>query len=356
VAAVWCSAGMAGQNRSSTTGPRRSVPGRSLSVLTVTNMWPRPDRTHYGTFVASQMRSVAEAGVDLRVHVIDARTNKLAYVRGALSMLGLNFGRRRYDLIHAHTGHCGVLARLQWRYPVLTSYVGYDLYGKPRAGGGITLKSRIEAALFRLTAPLMSATITKSAAMERLLPARARAKNTVLPNGVDFDRFRPMSRSDSRRRLGWPEDEPAALWVGNPQLPRKRLELAERVIEVARERVPDLSLRVCWDADPDEIPVWMNAADALLFTSQAEGSPNVVKEAMACNLPIVTVAVGDTAEVVDGARHCRVLTTDDPAALREALLACLEASPERSDGRERIGGLELTAVAGRLIEIYAATA
>jgi teichuronic acid biosynthesis glycosyltransferase TuaC len=298
------------------------------------------------------MRSVAQAGVNVRVHVVDARTNKLAYLRSALSMLSLNFGRRQYDLIHAHTGHCGVLARLQWRYPVLTSYVGYDLYGKPRAGGGITVKSRIEAAIFRLIAPLMAATVTKSAAMEQLLPRRARASNTVLPNGVDFTQFKPLPKAESRRRLGWPQDEPTVLWVGNPDLPRKRLGLANQVVDLARGRVPNLSLRVCWNTDPAEIPAWMNAADVMLFTSQAEGSPNVVKEAMACNLPIVTVAVGDAAEVVDGARCCRVVASSDPGELGEALVGALEAIPERSDGRERIGDLELGAVAGRLIGLY----
>lgn len=317
----------------------------------MTNMWPSEARPAYGTFVESQMRSVAEAGVSVRVHFVDRVGKRLAYGRSALRMLMLNIEPRRVDLIHAHTGHCGVLARLQLRYPVLVSYVGYDLYGKHQPSGEVTLKSRLEALLFRALALTFDATITKSRALEAALPGSARARNTVLPNGVDRRLFRPLSRELARQRLGWPAHELAVLFVGDPNVPRKRFALAEEVCAGAQDSLADVTLRVCSGVQTREVPLWMNGADVLLLTSMAEGSPNVIKEAMACNLPIVAVDVGDVAEVVRGTRRCRV-TGHSREALIVALLEVLRGAPARSDGRERTGHLALEAIATRLVRIY----
>jgi teichuronic acid biosynthesis glycosyltransferase TuaC len=100
-----------------------------------------------------------------------------------------------------------------------------------------------------------------------------------------------------------------------------------------------------------EMVLWMNASDALILTSRGEGSPNVVKEAMFCNLPIVTVDVGDVREIIGAARHCHICPPD-PGSLAHGLTSVLRALPERSDGRERSDWIEGAIVAGRLIELY----
>jgi len=287
----------------------------------------------------------------MRVHFVDKVGRRMAYPRSALRMLTLNCGPRRFDLIHAHTGHCGALARLQFRYPVLTSYVGYDVYGNHRADGSITIKSRVEAWLFRVLAHTFAATITKSRGLADALPDSARERDTVLPNGVDRQRFRPISRQHAREELGWPRDGLVVLFVGNPEVARKRFRLAEEVCAHARESFPDLSLRFCSGVPVDGVPLWMNAADVLLLTSLAEGSPNAVKEAMACSLPIVAVDVGDVAEVISGTERCRVID-DSSEHLGDALVEVLAGAPARSDGRERTTYLSLEAIAARLLRIY----
>jgi glycosyltransferase involved in cell wall biosynthesis len=268
-------------------------------------------------------------------------------------MLLLNLAPRRYDIVHAHTGHCGVLARLQRRVPIVLSYVGYDVYGKVLGDGSVTLKSRVEAAFFRRLAPHVDATVTKSAAMEQLLPGRARPRNTVLPNGVDRELFREVPRNEARAALAIDDRELTVLFAGRTDTARKRFALAEAACRLAAERLPLIRLRACEQLAHDHVPLWMSAADALVLPSLAEGSPNVVKEAHACNLPVVATDVGDVREVTEGVTRCRVLPRDVTVAeLAGALVDVLRDAPARTDGRGKTIHLAAETIAERLIAVY----
>jgi glycosyltransferase involved in cell wall biosynthesis len=316
-------------------------------------MWPSSERPFFGTFVASQMASVSDFGVDVIVVFVDGEKSRRAYARAAFRLMKLNFTRDRFDLVHAHTGHCGVLACLQRRYPVLISYVGYDLYGKPKRGGGITIKSRLEALLFRQLGWLATATITKSAELESRLPEKLRRRNAVLPNGVDRSLFRPIRRDEARRILKWPHDELTVLFVANPSVARKRFELAQQAVALASAEVERVRLRVCSAIPHQLVHVWMSAADVLILTSVAEGSPNVVKEALACDLPVVAVAIGDVAGVVRRVRGCKVVPHDAGAGeIARALTEVCRAYPERCDGRAQTSHLSADAIAMRLVALY----
>lgn len=328
-----------------------------LRVLAVTNLWPYDGDPSHGAFVAAQMESVKELGVEIDVVFVNGRANAFAYLFGAIRMLALNFRRSRYDLIHAHTGHCAVLARLQVKYPVVVSYVGYDVYGNVRADGSITLKSRIEGAVFRQLAHLVSATITKSSRMEVLLPARTRERNTVLPNGVDRSVFYERPRAIARQELGLPADELIVLFAGRTDFARKRIGVARAACDLVSREIPNVRLRICERLPHSFVPVWMSAADVLLLPSLAEGSPNVVKEALACNLPVVATDTGDVAEVLAGVDRSHALPIDATAEdFAAVLIDVLRAAPARSNGRACTDRLDARVIARRLNEIYLALA
>ena len=327
--------------------PPRSHPAAGLRVLFVTNLWPDEERPWHGIYVRTQADSLRALGVELDVAVLRGYAGRGAYLAGAREALARNL-RRDFDVVHAHYGHSGAVARLQLGVPLVLSYCGSDLNGASTADGGITPRSRVEAAVFRRLAHACSATITKSAAMADLLPAGARRRNHVIPNGVDLDRFAPIPQDEARALLGWPQDGPVALFAGNPALPVKHHALAEAACAL----VPGLRLEIAFGHDPELVPVFMSAADVLVLPSRNEGSPNVVKEAMAAELPVVATPVGDVPERLAGVAGCRVCPPD-PEAFADGIAAAL-AHGRSPEARAAVTPLGLDALARRVADVYTA--
>jgi teichuronic acid biosynthesis glycosyltransferase TuaC len=320
-----------------------------MRVLILTNMWPRPDWPTRGIFVARQAGDLADVGVEVDLLEIRGDRSRLAYLRAARDIVRLNFRERTYDLIHAHTGHCGLIACLQLKYPVVLTYHGYDLDAV--IGPGLRARRRIERILFRRLSILVAATISQSMRGHSVLPASGLERNHVIPNGVDRRMFRPLPQEEARRKLGWPSMVPIVLFTGDPTLWIKRFALAEQAVTCASAVIGRIRLEVSDRADPDAMPLLMNAADALILTSRSEGSPSVVKEAMACSLPVVAVDVGDVRETTRGAALCHVCEPS-PGALGAALVDVLQARPRRSDGRERTPDLDAASIASRLCSVF----
>jgi teichuronic acid biosynthesis glycosyltransferase TuaC len=317
-------------------------------ILFITNMWPDSERPYYGSFIASQARSLTGVGVEVDVIYVRGYRGNRAYLTALRHLPGLA-ERRPYDLVHVHYGHTAAAGIAIRHRPLVISFCGGDLLGEPR-DDGLTRKSRVEVALFRQVARVATATITKSRAMEEALPASLRAGNHVLPNGVDLQAFSPRPRAEARAELGWEGEGKVILFLGNPDDPRKNVDLARRSAELAAAGERGVRLEVAWGVEADRIPTLMNAADCLVFPSRSEGSPNVVKEAMACELPIVSTPVGDVEERLEGVADCYVRPPSVEAfapALRQALAA--DRAPQ---ARRAVEPLGIDAVAGRLLEIY----
>jgi glycosyltransferase involved in cell wall biosynthesis len=320
-----------------------------VRVLFVTNMWPDDERPWYGAFVKSQADSLERLGVEIDVLAIRGYASRSAYAGAATRVARLN-ARRKYDIVHAHYGHSGVVARMNLRAPLIVSYCGDDLLGTRKADGGVSARSRVEAAVFRQLARVSAATITKSEEMEAALPARTRARNHVIPNGVDLDRFRRIDRDEARSRLGWDVSERTVLFLADPGIATKNYPLAASTCERLAEQQPDLRLRVAHNFPPEDVPLLLSAADALLFTSVSEGSPNVVKEAMAAELPVVSTPVGDVPERLHGVPGCHV-REPDAEALGDALAEAL-AHGRAPEARAAIARLSSQAVAIRIRDLY----
>jgi glycosyltransferase involved in cell wall biosynthesis len=319
-------------------------------VLVVTSGWPNEDIETYCVFIKRQVESLIDCGLRCDVLFVRGYRSPVAYPLAALRLAAWSLlGKRRYRLVHAHGGEAALSATF-YRAPLLISYLGDDLLGTPHADATIPLRSRIRRACLRQHARLATRTITKSREMHGVLPESVRTRNTVLPNGVDTGLFQPMDRLAARQELDWDRDARIALFVADPQVPRKRYWLAKAAVEQARRRLSELELHVASGVAPERMPLLMNAADCLLLTSSIEGSPNVVKEALMCNLPVVATPAGDVAELLDGVVPSYVCDASE-ASLSAALVDCLR-EQRRSNGRERSRRLNGRVVAMALLELY----
>jgi teichuronic acid biosynthesis glycosyltransferase TuaC len=325
-----------------------SLDGGRMRILFITNMWPDPVMPHYGTFIRSQAESLEAANVAVDVLTIRGYSSNLAYAMAPRAVLALSRARA-YDVVHVHTGHAAAVSMWGVPHPMVLSFVGADVLGQPRARG-MTFKSRIEITLFRQLARAATRTITKSKEMEDALPAAVRARNHVIPNGVDVEAFAPQSKAQARTVLGWGQEEKVVLFLGDPDDPRKNVALARAAVALGRRSVPNLRLHLAWGARPEEVPRLMWAADCLAFPSRSEGSPNVVKEAMAAALPVVATAVGDVPERLAGVSGCFVVPADPPA-FADALLSAVQIDRAPA-ARQAVLGLSLPKVAERVIEVY----
>jgi glycosyltransferase involved in cell wall biosynthesis len=324
---------------------------RRSPVLIVACVAETPERPHYGIFTRRQVDSIRNLGLACDLMCIAGYRSPLAYARAAgwLAALSLR-GEHRYALVHAHGGETGIAASAYWRAPLLISYMGSDLLGAPDENGRNPLRWRIRNAAIQQHSRLTKATITKAAVMTEALPGRVRANNTVIPNGVRRDLFHPLDRLDARRALGWDPQRRTLLFASDPTAPLKRYGLAKAVYARVAEQLDDVDFFVAHGISPAEMPTVMNASDCLLHTAILEGSPNVIKEALACNLPIVATAVGDIPERLDGVTASYVCD-GNLESMAAAVLACLD-PPRRSNGRDFTDLLSVEQIAERVVFVY----
>jgi teichuronic acid biosynthesis glycosyltransferase TuaC len=322
-------------------------------MLVVTNMWPEPSRPAYGVFVERQVEALREAGLRCDVLYVRGYLSKMVYLRAALLFLWLSFSRRgHYRLVHVHGGEIALVARLFLMRPMVATYHGDDVLGYKGDDGPVSRGSQLRSLIIRHHAALFTATVTQSTEMHDRLPAHVKRHDTIIHCGVDSERFSPMDRSDARRKLDWDDDERIALFAATkPYEPRKRIDLAQAAVKHAEADIGPIRLAIAENLPPDSIPIMMNAADCLLLTSMAEGSPVVVKEALMCNLPIVATAVADVRETLADVSPSAVCS-HDPSELGAALAEVLS-SRQRSNGRSKRSDQDHKNTVRRLSSLYA---
>jgi glycosyltransferase involved in cell wall biosynthesis len=325
--------------------------GAPGAVLILTTAWPSPDEPARGVFVHRQVNALQGRGIAVDVLHLRGSISRSAYLAAGLELRFGEAASRDYRLVHAQSGEAATVAWLHPRAPVLTTYFGTDILGRSDAYARVSRASQLRAAVLRRTAALSVATITQSEEMHNVLPIRLARRDSILLNGVDLSRFTPIDRAKARSMLGWSQEGRVALFVATqPTVPLKRHWLAVAAVGRARSSLADLRLETASGISPDRMPLLMSAADCLLHTSASEGSPNVVKEAMACNLPVVATDVGDVTQLLRDVRPSRVCEPDE-SVLAEALVNCLQHTP-RSNGRAYAHRYDEVAMIDQLIRLY----
>ena len=320
---------------------------RPIRVLMITTGWPQPGKPQTTHFIKRQAEFLRAHGVEVDVFYFRAFRRPVAYLRAWIEVQR-RLRRGRYDLVHAQWGQSAVPA-MPKRLPLVVTFRGGDVHGIPDGKGGQRLAGRLLQAFCRYVARRADAVILVSEHMRPLL-GRHQTPVHVFPSGLDFSLFRVIPPDEARRHLGLPADRRLILFAGDPASQRKRHRLAQAAVHVLSRTLP-AELVVTWGVPHADMPYYMNACDAMVFTSSQEGSPNVVKEALACDLPVVSVVVGDVPTRLAGVANCEVTADERPETIAAALERVLRKG-ERSTGRHAVRDLDENAIARGVIGVY----
>lgn len=323
----------------------RGVP-KPLRVLMVTGVYPTEARPHSGTFIQTLVDSLRAVGVEVEV-IRPAPGPVLWRYLVAIFQVFRKTWSGNFDIVHGHYGQWCLFARLQWRVPVVAAFLGDDLLGTVTARGGYSKQGAIIVRLSRWLCRHVDAALVKS---KQMRDSAGHSSVQVIADGVDFELFRPMERARLRDELGWKQDGVYLLFGNNPAIPVKNIQLARAAVEYLVEWGIQAELIVANGLPQSQLVCSMNACNAVLLPSHAEGSPNIVKEAMACNVPVVATDVGDVAELIWATQGCS-LCPPEPAAFALGVLHTLRHSGPTT-GRQDIAHLESSLVAQRTIAVY----
>jgi glycosyltransferase involved in cell wall biosynthesis len=241
-----------------------------------------------------------------------------------------------------------MVARTQWKVPVVVTYHGSDLMGLVNGRGKKALLSPLVVGAGQMLARCADAAIVQTAKMASLLSKKPNV--FIIPCEIDFEVFRLIEREQARAALGLEAGKKYLLFAANPQIAVKRFPLAKAAAEELKKQDPSIELLVVYKEPQERLALFMNACDALVFPSYQEGSPNVVKQAMACNLPIVATDVGDVGEVIGNTNGCYVCRAEMDEFVQR--LAVILRRRERTQGRAQVQHLARPAVAQRIIGVY----
>ena len=317
-----------------------------MKVLVMTAIYPTAENPAFGSYVRTQSESLQRAGLDVEMLVLSHRHRKLIYPL-AIFQLRERLACSAVDLVHAHYGLVGLIARTQWEVPVVVTYHGSDILGSITKYGKRPLVQRVIASACRVLARHVDAAIVQS---DQMAAKIRKAKVHVIPHEVDLDVFRPTDREQARAVLGLDSGKRYLLFAANPRVEVKRFPLAKAAANALARHDTRVEMLVVSHEPQTRLALYMSACDALVFPSFQEGSPNIVKQAMACNLPMVCTDVGDVRRVVGSTKYCYICNpcTEEFAAKLAEILA----HRNRSNGRENIRHLDSPAVARRVIAVY----
>jgi len=308
-----------------------------MRVLVVTNFVPDAAAPQRGRWVRDQVEEVRRLGVE--VELFSFPPGARHYLPAAARLRRL-LRRRSFDLVHVHYGLTAWSALLAGARPLVVSFHGTDVR-HPLVGP----LSRRLAWRAELVAAVSRALFEHEDGRPGLPPVPGSA---VLPCGADVERFRPLPRSEARRRLGLDPDGRYLLFPANPDRAEKR---ADRAAELAA--ACGAELLTGGSIEPERMPLWMNAANAVLVTSDYEGFGLTCVEALACDVPVLSTPVGIAPFALAGIGGA-FCAPYDIATWREAVRPHLAVPDPRVDGAARAASLSAARMAERTVVAYQA--
>ncbi len=300
-------------------------------------------------FIKIQGISLSEKGAKVDYFKIQGRSIK-GYIN-TVYRLRKYLKENSFDLIHAHYNLSGWVAVLAFpKIPIVLSLMGTDAYGEYIGINKIIFKSRFMTVLTYMIQPFVNAIISKSKQIESYVYRKK--ISYVIPNGISLEFFKRYP-PEIREELDLKKDKNYVLFLGDVNYKRKNFELAKNAVKLLGNK--EVELISPYPVSHEKVVKYLYAADIFIMTAFIEGSSNVIKEAMACNCPIVSTDAGDAKWVIGDTPGC-FITSFDPADVADKLQMALDFAQnnKRTNGRERIIelGLDSETIAGRIVGVY----
>ncbi|MBN1793428.1 MAG: glycosyltransferase [Candidatus Omnitrophica bacterium] len=315
-----------------------------MKILVLTNMYPNEHRSFYGVFVKDEIEALKRRALKPELLFINGRRNRLHYLSGLVRLVQV-LSSGEYDLIHAHHTYCAFLALVARplagkRIPLILTLHEGEIFHKTDDNYEIDRIRRFQynTSLRQFVMQRLSFLITVN---KDLINGFRMRDYSVIPCGVDLERFRPFSREDSRKETGIAKNARVVFFPSDYRTPAKRFDLVEEAYRILqREYNGTLHLIRGGEIPPERMPVYYNASDVVVLASDYEASPMVVKEAMAVNVPVVTVNAGDAVTLISGVEGC-YQTAREPGDIACNIRRALDFGA-RTKGREKIRQLQLS--------------
>lgn len=311
-----------------------------MKILHITNNFPTLNFPIFGIFIKEQIESLRNLGADNEVFFINSREEgKIAYLR-SLGKLRNHLKSNHYDIIHCHHSYSGVMFLLSGRWKSTNRLLSYQ--SDPRYEGGMLL--------FRILYRFFDRIILKNKPDVVTL-----SKTVYLPNGVNTDFFLPIDKRNCKQKLDLNPEKRYVLFMDSyNRRPCKRIDRYSATLAILRDKYgyPDLEPLVLTNTGRSLIPAYINASDLHLLTSDFEGSPNSVKECMACNIPVVSTPVGNVRDLLAGVDGSYVAASFNPEELAELSDRSLRATDINSRETLAAKGLDIETVARKLLGVY----
>ena len=282
--------------------------------------------------VKNQGESIKKQDIDLEYYTIKGKGVK-GYVK-AIFKLRKHLKNNSYDIVHAHYSLSAFVASLAGATPLIVSLMGSD----------VKANYWIKFIIYIFDFLSWSSIIVKSEDMKLSLGIK---KSKVIPNGINMDRFIPMNQTLAQKKLNWDNSKKHILFAGNSSRKVKNFQLAKKSFDLLNNK--NMELHTLTDIPNEDMPYYYNATDVVILTSLWEGSPNVIKEAMACNRPIVSVNVGDVEKILNNIEGCYI-TKHDSQEISQKIKKSLTYNSTKS--RNKISYLNEEIIAKKLIKIY----
>jgi teichuronic acid biosynthesis glycosyltransferase TuaC len=308
-----------------------------VRVLVVHNFMPDAAAPQRGRWVRDQVDEMRRRGVEVDLFEFARGRNEYAPATRRLRSL---LRRQRFDLVHAHYGLAGWVARLAGARPLLVTFHGTDVRHHLVGHLSRRLAWRVD-----LVAGVSRSLFADEDGRPGLPPVPGSA---VLPCGPDLRRFGPQPRAEARRALGLDPDGRFLLFPANPGRPEKRHDRAAELPAAC-----EADLLTCGSIDPEQMPLWINAANAVLVTSDYEGFGMAAIEALACGVPVLSTPVGIAPYALGDIDGC-LSAPFDVSIWSAVAKRHLQAPDPRVQGAARAATLSAAAMAERVIAAYRA--